>query len=182
MSLTYRLQHSEIDFSFSPTGGPIDEGSPEVSVLFEKLGRAAAAWARMEFLLDAILLHINKAGESQKLYNGRHAFGFKNKVDLLKRWLDHPSLAPTKELTKKVLSLAKELANSRNEILHSHLKVYDPRTGVFIIQTIEFKGDDVFHVHEGEFKVQALDVLFDLANRTTLALTEIANSIFRRED
>lgn len=182
MSLTYRLRHSEIDFSFAPTGGPIDDATPEASVVFEKLGRAAAAWARMEFLLDAILLHINKASESADLYNARHAFGFKNKVDLLKRWLDHPALAPTKDLTKKVLSLTKELANSRNEILHSHLKAYDPATGVFTIQTIEFKGDDVFRVREGEFKLQALDVLFDLANRSTLALTEIGNAVFQREE
>ena len=56
MSLTYRLRGSKIDFSFSPTGGPMDDSSPHVRELFEKLGRAAAAWGKMEFLLDANLV------------------------------------------------------------------------------------------------------------------------------
>ena len=36
----------------------MDDSSPHVRELFEKLGRAAAAWGKMEFLLDAILVHI----------------------------------------------------------------------------------------------------------------------------
>ena len=182
MSLTYRLRGSKIDFSFSPTGGPIDDTSLHVRELFEKLGRAAAAWGRMEFLLDAILVHINKASESGELYEPRHAFGFKNKVDLLKDWLDHPKLLANKELNKKVLSLTKELANSRNEILHSHLKHYDAATQVFTIQNIQFMGNDIFHVRECQLKLEALDVLADLANRSTLALTEIAGAVFQVVD
>ena len=49
-------------------------------------------------------------------------------MDLLKGWLDHPKLLTNKELNKRVLSLTKALANSRNEILHSHLKHYDTAT------------------------------------------------------
>jgi hypothetical protein len=182
MPLTYRLRDSKIDFSFSPTGGPIDDTSPLVQELFNKLGRASAAWGRMEFLLDTILVHINKASESAELYDPRHAFGFKNKVELLKAWLDHPKLIASNELNKRVLSLTKELANSRNEILHSHLKHYDAATKEFTIQSIQYKGSDTFAVREGTLKLEALDVLADLANRSTLALTEIAGAIFQRAD
>ena len=90
----------------------------------------------MEFLLDAILVHISKASESGELYEPRHAFGFKNKVGLLKGWLDHPKLLTNKELNKRVLSLTKALANSRSEILHSHLKHYDTATQMVTIQNI----------------------------------------------
>jgi hypothetical protein len=66
----YRLQSSAIDFEFWPTGGPID-GGPENDHLFALLGRASAAWSRMELLLDIILLHTNKSSESAELYDQR---------------------------------------------------------------------------------------------------------------
>lgn len=81
-----------------------------------------------------------------------------------------------------MLSLTKALANSRNEILHSHLKHLDTATQMVTIQNIQFMANDIFHVRECQLKLEALDVLADLANRSTLASTEIAGAVFQVVD
>ena len=50
------------------------------------------------------------------------------------------------------------------------------------IQNIQFMANDIFHVRECQLKLEALDVLADLANRSTLASTEIAGAVFQVVD
>jgi hypothetical protein len=124
MDKHYRLAHSSIDFVFYPSGGPVDAITTDA--LFQLLGRASAAWARLELMLDVLLLHINKESEAPELYK-RHPNTFKEKVDLLKRWLKHPKLAPEADISRRSLSILKELANTRNDVLHSCITAYDPQ-------------------------------------------------------
>ena len=119
---------------------------------------------------------------SRQMYDPRHAFGFKNKVELLKDWLDHPKLASEKESSLKFLSMLKQFAGDRNEIFHGHLKNYDKATKTLLFQTCVFQGNDTFSLKETTRESQALDVFFELANGATMALTEFAGVLFRRVD
>jgi hypothetical protein len=93
MAKRYRVRNSKKGFEVHASGGPIDDpaGARE---LFYRLGLAAATWARMELMLDAFLMRVNKASESVKLYNPIHPISFKRKVQLAKTWLRHPKISP----------------------------------------------------------------------------------------
>jgi hypothetical protein len=177
----YRLKNSSIDFEFYPSGGPIDrkEGT---EALFELLGRASAAWARMELMLDIILLHINKASESPEIYDPEHPVSFKRKLKLMKRWLKHPKLAPGRNIFRKSLAILKTLADTRNDVLHSHITSFDPQTGRIGFLSLRFLGDDNFQMQSGEYSVERLQALLEMATKSTLALTELADLVMPHGD
>ena len=171
MTKRYRLVNSQNDFEVHASGGPID--SPKTAAaLFMALGHASAAWARMELMLDAVLMRINKVAESNELYNPVHPVGFKQKVDLMKKWLDHPKLSPHKETFRETLIIFKELANSRNDFLHSDIRAFDTATGQFTVANIKVMGNDTFRVREMDFNIEGVRVLADLSCRGALALSD----------
>lgn len=178
MDKHYRLRNSSIDFAFYPSGGPIDE-LITTNALFQLLGRASAAWARLELMLDVLLLHINKESEAPELYK-RHPNTFKEKIDLLRRWLKHPKLAPEADISRRSLSIFKELANTRNDVLHSCITAYDPQTETISFASLQPLGKDNFQLRTGEYSMNRLRVLLSLANNSTLALTEWADLVMPR--
>jgi hypothetical protein len=176
MDRRYRLQGSTIDFEFRPTGGPIDDPFPNRK-LFAAIGKASAAWARMELMLDIILLHINKESEAAAIYDPRYPRFFKQKLKLMKRWLRHLKLAADEATFRQTLAILKELANTRNDVLHSCITSYDRATERFNYISIRFLGDDRFEVKERAFFVEGLNQLYVMANKATLALTEVADLV-----
>ena len=113
-----------IHFAFF--NGPIDEPG-EAYPAFAVYGRAAAAWARLEHHLDAVIIHINKEAFSARLYEKEHPISFERKIDLLKKWFNqHPPLASFTGDMRILTSRLKVVAKlDRNVLLHSILSSYD---------------------------------------------------------
>lgn len=171
MAKRYRLDSPNIKFEVHASGGPIDD--PESAAeLFQALGHASAAWARMEFMLDAVLLRINKISESPSLYNPLHPTGFKQKIERIKKWLVHPKLAPHKEIMHKTLVIMKELSQPRNEFLHSDVRSYDRSTGIFSIANMKSIGDDRMRLKEINYHIDAVTHLTLFSRKGALALSE----------
>jgi hypothetical protein len=169
------------DYAISTTGGPIDlpEDCPE---LFQTLGYTVAAWGRMEFLLDAILLHINKEKESPILYSPHHPVAFKRKVDLLKAWINkHPAYLQIGTDYGETLPLLKELAISRGESIHGLIEKYDMATGEFTITGLKVLGNDDFVFKTQVSSLKKLQAISYLARTATMMLTQLAEDLFPKE-
>jgi hypothetical protein len=95
--------------TFKFIGGPVDDQSG-AEVLFLELGRAVAAWARLEQQVEAILLHVNKREFSEDLFC-EHTVSFTKKLSILKPWFKkHEALlqynGPFLEIASKLWALA----------------------------------------------------------------------------
>ena len=146
-----------VEFAFFK--GPIDDPD-SAAAAFAVYGRAAAAWARLEHHIDAVLIHINKEIFSQRLYEKNHPVSFERKIDLLKRWFNqHPPLAPftdeMRTLTSKLKVVAKE---DRNVLLHCIFKSYDKDTETLVIQNVQPQPD-------GNIRIREISVLLSDLNR-----------------
>jgi hypothetical protein len=161
---------------FKLYGGPLDD--PErPTELFEALGFAACAWARMEQHLDTILIHVNKSEYSEKLYTERHPVMISGKIKLFKRWFNqHPALAGMAGMARLLTSGIKQISGNRHTFIHAALEAWDPETKTAKFHGIKFDGDDsflaeTFDVHLdfiirfGKHVNQANELLADISKR-----------------
>jgi hypothetical protein len=74
----------------------------------------------------------------------------------------------------------KELANTRNDVLHSCITAYDPQTEMISFASLQPQGNDTFQLRNGEYSLNRLRALLDMANKSTLALTELADLVMPR--
>lgn len=157
-----------LPMTFQFAGGPIEDRDSAASA-FLALGHAASAWARLEQLIDAILIHINNIQFSKKLFDPEHPVSFRKKIKLLKRWFNkHPALAEHTDDIRTITSRLKELAEHRNTYLHSIFEAYDPVTKTLALHSLKFLGDDTFHAKSEKVTLEAIETFADLtikANR-----------------
>lgn len=152
--------------TFKFEGGPID--SPDkATAAFASLGKAAAAWARLEQQIDAILMHVNKAEFSKELFDPEHPVSFKRKLRLMKAWFNkHPALAPYKDDVQTLISKAKVLAPHRNTYLHSIFEGYDAGTDVLTFRSLKYQGNSDFKVTRTRAKREAVEALAELSTKS----------------
>jgi len=123
MSPTFKLRGGK--FTFTPLDGPIDQ-EPR-SPLFDEIGHAILACARLEFLVTALVMHVNKEGASKALHDPDPWATHKALLKLLFKWLrEHPeyaTLAPMHD--EKFYDALLADADLRNEFAHSFLESID---------------------------------------------------------
>lgn len=174
------FQLSDLSYEFLAFGGPIDEPSsyPE---LFQAIGHASACWARMEHLIDALLVHINKEAFSKAIYSDTHPVAFKAKVDLLKRWFNnHPELNAHSDDVMAVMPKIKQLADTRNLLMHGATQSFNKATGEIVLKTISplGKGKDTFRCATEHLNVAAALTISEVTTKANLFLTALASQVF----
>jgi len=169
-------QQAPIQFAFFR--GPIDDPSTP-AVVFEAIGRAATAWARLEQHIDAVIFHINKKAHSEQLYR-EHPISFEGKIKMLKVWFNkHPALASHADdiriLTSRLKILSKE---SRNPLLHSIFSEYDPATNTLYFQNIKSEGRDTFRIRRLTLPLVGVVALAEVINSANRYLGAISRDLF----
>lgn len=165
-------------YQFWAFGGPIDSPSDHPEV-FEAIGHAIASWARMEHMIDALLMHLNKEAFSAEVYESDYPRNFKKKANLLKDWFKkHPELGDLTESVLAVLPKIKSVAQVRHFIAHASIERYDDETGEIWFNSIRFQGDDNFECKKETLRIEGVRTVGELANRANLFLVAIAQEVF----
>ena len=165
--------------AFKFEGGPIDAPS-EAGEAFSVIGHAAASWARLELLIDIILIHVNNAEFSSTIYEEVHPVSFSKKVRLLKRWFNqHPALTNHKEDIRELTSRLKVLSNDRGLYIHSQVEAYDTTTKTVTLRNLQYLGNDEFSISRHEVAITSIAIFCDLVNATNKYMwREVALKIF----
>lgn len=163
--------------TFKFIGGPVDNQS-DAGSLFLELGRAAAAWARLEQQVEAILLHVNKREFSGDLFC-EHPVSFTKKLAILKSWFkQHKALSqyngPFLEIASKLWALADE----RNLYLHSVLESFDPQSNKAIFHRILPKGNDEFKLVINVVPLENISSFVEVVNLTNRYLWSVSQDLF----
>lgn len=168
-------------------GGPLENPS-HYPDLFQALGEAAMAWARMEQHVDAILVQLNKADHSPDLtpiYNPRHPKPFFDKLELLGDYFNkHPALARYKDAVTDFRMGLSGLAPERNFIFHGILEDFDEKAGEYVINKMTPLGGKVTTDFSNRRERGSIEVIHSFTRCVNLAhygLCEISKDLFTRE-
>lgn len=175
MPKRYRMRGSQ--YEFSPCGGPIDEPDQNAE-LFVAIGLATAAWGRMEHLLTALVMHLNKAGASEALHDPDPPNAFKRKVKLFEKWINtHPAYSHLKTNGTFFESL-RELADHRNRIAHGHIRSIDKEADTLTIGLLSRSGKDAWSYGTCIMEIPAISEISALANIANRYFTSVADEVF----
>ncbi len=165
-------------YTFQFTGGPIDNPD-QAGQAWIALGHAAAAWARLEQQIDALLFQLNKAQHSEELYNPEHPIAFGNKIKMLKRWFNqHPALKERTQDIRDLTSRLKSLGAERNAMLHSILEGYSPDTETLTFRSLRFEGDGNFKIKLHKTSLKSVSSFAAVTNTANKWLWEISSELF----
>ncbi|MCU7937518.1 MAG: hypothetical protein KZQ99_22120 [Candidatus Thiodiazotropha sp. (ex Dulcina madagascariensis)] len=160
--------------------GPIDKPS-NANILFQELGKAATAWARLEQQVEAILLHVNKQEFSDELFKD-HPVSFTKKLKILKPWFKkHRALSSFKGSMIEITSKLWELADERNLYLHSILEDFDARSNIAVFHRIIPQGNDKFKLVRSEVPLEVISVFIETVNITNRYLWSLSQELFTTE-
>jgi hypothetical protein len=163
--------------TFKFIDGPVDDPS-DAEVLFLELGKAAAAWARLEQQVEAILLHVNKKEFSEDLFC-EHPVSFTKKLSILKPWFKtHKALLQYKEPFLEVASKLWDLAEERNLYLHSVLESFNSQSSVAIFHRILPKGNDEFKLVMSAVPLENISSFVEVVNLTNRYLWSVSQDLF----
>ena len=166
------------DYQFWAFGGPIDIPS-DASDLFQAIGHAISSWARMEHIIDALLVHLNKEAYAQELYEPDHPRNFRKKADLLKSWFKgHPELKSHADAVMSVLPKIKTTAHTRHLLAHGSIDSYDATTQEITFKSIRPRGDDNFSVRTETLHFEGVLAVAELANAGNKFLAALAMDVF----
>ena len=166
------------DYQFWAFGGPIDNPS-DARELFPAIGHAISSWARMEHIIDALLVHLNKAAYAQELYEPDYPRNFKRKVELLQHWFKgHPELKQHADAVKSVLPIIKTTAHTRHLLAHGSIDSYDATTRKITFKSIRPHGNDSFSARTETLHIDGVLAVAELANTCNKFLAALAMDVF----
>ena len=166
------------DYQFWAFGGPIDDpkDAPE---LFQAIGHAISSWARMEHIIDALLVHLNKAAYAQEFYEPDHPRNFKKKTELLKSWFKgHPELKSHADDVMSVLAIMKTTAHTRHLLAHGSIDSYNAATRQITFKSIRPHGNDNFSARTETLHIEGVLAVAELANTSNKFLVALAMDVF----
>jgi hypothetical protein len=181
--MTGRYKLRGMPYQFEPTGGPIDDPDHAID-LFRALGLAIAAWARMEHLVTALTIHINKRAASKALHDPVPSNAFRRKLTLLEKWITkHPPYQHLQACGDSAFfeHLA-ELAIKRNIIVHGHIESYDPVTMILLVRGINSAGKDTWKASTRSFSLTDLSAIAGASNAANNYFASIADELFEKAD
>ena len=176
MEPTFRL--SDTEHTFTPFGGPLDDRAQ--TALIADIGQAVMAWARLEYILTVLAVHINKRTASSILHHPDPTTKLRGLIKLVRKWLkNHEPFSNfrTPEDDKFFESLL-ELTDLRNEIVHALLESTDATSKTFTTRRILRTGKDTWSPITAVYSTETPQVL---AARATLAarhFIEICKLVF----
>jgi hypothetical protein len=178
---TVTLVAGKTPLTFLFDGGPISnpEGAEPV---FLALGLAAAAWARLEQHLDAVIIQINKtlhSDERLNLYDPEHPRPFTDKIKLLKRYFKkHPALQKHRKVAHDLLQALPKFALERNSYIHSNMENFDPKTQVVTFRNLHTKKNDAVIIERFTPPLQQIVSFAAAISRANKALRTISTEVF----
>jgi hypothetical protein len=166
-------------------GGPIEdikEGQPSLTAF----GHAAAAWARMEQHINALLIQLNKkhhSDEAQALFGPEHPMRFTDKIRLLRSYFNkHPALSCYTEKVRDLCGGLSKLATKRNEMLHGILESYDPSKEAVVMNKVTYRqATKDFLSRKQTIPLKALFEFTRAINIGHYALCDISKELFSED-
>lgn len=177
---TYRIQGQTL--AVTPMGGPLDH-DPKPCVIAD-IGAALAAFTRLEYMVCAVGLHINKKEASAALHDPDPSEKFSRMIKLVRKWLSqHPDLAHTWPPGSDFMfdELAKD-ADMRNALAHNFLHSFDPDIGNVELIGIKRTGKDEWEHRAYDVSINHIRGLAQRATMATRHFVTIADSLFLRPD
>jgi len=173
----YRLGGTK--FEFSPGGGPIDDHANHAD-LFNAIGLVTSAWARMENLLTALVLHVNKEAASKAIHEPDPSNAFSRKSKLLQAWITkhppHSRLRTGKDAS--FFGQLRELADKRNAIAHGHLECFDRATTIATFKLICRIGKDTWEPRTYKIPMNDFAIIASLCNTANRYFISLADELF----
>ena len=173
-----QFEIKDSNYQFWAFGEPIDNPS-DARELFQAIGHAISSWARMEHMIDALLVHLNKEAYAQELYEPDYPRNFKKRVELLQRWFKgHPELKPHADAMESVLPKMKTTAHTRHLLAHGSIDSYDATTREITFKSIQPRGNDSFSAQTETLHINGVYAVAELANAGNKFLAALAMEIF----
>jgi len=164
--------------AFNFIGGPLDDVDSAIPV-FTAFGLAIMAWSRVETHLDALLIHINKRSYSREIFDPKHPIAFSRKLELLRKWFrKHRNLRHLETAIDALAVTLKALSKQRNEYIHALLSDYSEDSDEIILRSIQYIGNDTFHVGHRTFGTRNLVAFAAASTHANFALSEITSKLF----
>ena len=178
----YRLRGAHFDHAFAAVGGPADDPR-DAAKLLRAIGHAVVCFGRFEYLVDSILIHVNKDAISEKLYEEHPRTAFVRKVHLLKKWINrHP---PYKDIAARygdaIPSFAK-MWELRHNIIHAYYEAYDRSSRTATVRGLRAHKNDRFRFEDWTVTLDGLEQVARVANEGYAILDAIAQELFPEGD
>ena len=165
-------------YEFTPLGGPIDDNAQ--NPIFSEIGMAFTAWARMEHMLLALVIHINKKKTSEHLYDPDPVSKFKELIKLLRKWIkcheDYKSLeiAGTKIMFSELI----EVATNRNILAHGKIETIDPNSQLIRLKSLKRTGKNQWEARDIDLHFDAIKAITTWANLANSYFVECGKVLF----
>lgn len=177
---TYRL--SGTNHTFTPFDGPLDKPPP--SELLDDIGRAIMAFSRLEYIVTALAIHINKRSASAILHDDDPNAKLSSMLKLVRRWLTkHPEYAALADAADpEFFDLLLKEVNLRNEIVHGLLESIDTDAQTFPTRRIKRSGKDNWSAQTGTYSLQTPKYLASQATLAARHFNELCKALFHAEN
>lgn len=163
----------------TPLGGPLDQ-TPTPDIL-AAMGAAISSFARLEYMVSVIGLHVNKREANPILFKNDPNSKFPKMLALVRRWLSsHQDYEWTRtELDEFFYTELQKDAEFRNDLAHAFLHAYDQSTGNVELRSIRRTGPSTWQQRAIDTGIAQILGLKDRANLATQHFVEIADSLFQ---
>lgn len=169
----YRLAGTS--YRLRPLHGPLEQLDSDT--VYMAIGRFITEWSRMEHLIIALALHLNKKEASPALHDPDPKMAFKRIVALLRRWLTSNTTArPPAPISPAFFDHLIGYSDTRNFLAHGFLS--ERCGGLLTFQSITRSGPAGYEVKSLRIELEAVHQGATLIKQATLALIEIANVVF----
>lgn len=179
MEPTFRLAGS--DHTFTPIGGPLDD--PQRSQLLEDIGRAIMGWARFEYLVTTIAIHVNKQEANAALHDPDPSAKMSSLIKLVQKWITrHPpyaALAPA--FDNRLVNVLLEDIKNRNALAHSLLEAVDADTRTLTLRRLKRDGKDEWSACTLTIDLELPSRLAAQANLASRHLVELCKVLFPQD-
>ena len=173
---TFALRGGKI--TTTPIGGPLDVSPPPHIVT--AIGAAISSFARLEYMVTVIGLHVNKHAADAILYKRDPNSKFPEMLRLVRKWMScHSAYKQARTSTDDFFygELQKD-TDFRNDLAHAFLHSFDPVTGDAELRSIRRTGKETWEHRAIDTGLIQIKALADQANLATRHFVEIAKLIF----
>lgn len=142
------------------------------------------AWSRLEYIVTALAIHINKKATSEIIYDPDPKTKLRDLLKLVRKWLvRHPEYAGLKSaVDDQFLDLLYKDIDLRNNLVHGFLESVDSRDGTFTVRALKRSGKDTWSALTMTYGVQIPAYLASQATLASRHFTEICKVVFDQGD
>lgn len=163
-------------------GGPLDATPPPE--IITAIGAAISSFARLEYVVSLIGLHINTEEANPLLYKDDPNSKFPKMLALVRRWISqHPAYAQARtDMDDLLYEELRKDADFRNDLAHSFLYSFDPSTGDCELRGLKRAEPNRWEQRAVDTGLQQILALKDRATTATKHFVEMADILLNKPE